>query len=77
MRYYHDILKLIGKTPLVRINKINPNKNVLMLAKLEKANPGGSVKDRITISMIEEAEKEGILTKDKTILRIVWARLIH
>ena len=68
MKYYHDILKLIGKTPLVRINKINPNKNVLLLAKLEKANPGGSVKDRITISMIEEAEKEGILTKDKIVI---------
>lgn len=68
MRYFHDILKLIGNTPLVRINKINPNKNVLMLAKLEKANPAGSVKDRIAISMIEEAEKDGILTKDKIII---------
>jgi len=68
MRYYHDILKLIGKTPLVRINKINPNKNVLMLAKLEKANPAGSVKDRIVISMIEDAENKGILTKDKIVI---------
>jgi len=68
MRYYHDILKLVGNTPLVRINKINPNKNVLMLAKLEKSNPAGSVKDRIAINMIEEGEKEGILTKDKIII---------
>ena len=68
MRYYQNILKLIGKTPLVRINKINPNKNVLILAKLEKQNPAGSVKDRITVSMIEAAEKEGILTKDKIII---------
>ncbi|MFX0188018.1 MAG: PLP-dependent cysteine synthase family protein [Candidatus Hodarchaeota archaeon] len=68
MRYYHDILKLVGNTPLVRINKINPNKNVLMLAKLEKSNPAGSVKDRIAVSMIEVAETEGILTKDKIII---------
>jgi cysteine synthase len=68
MRYYHDILKLVGNTPLVRINKINPNKNVLLLAKLEKANPAGSVKDRIAVSMIEEAEKDGALTKDKIII---------
>ena len=68
MRYFHNILKLVGNTPLVRINKTNPNKNVLLLAKLEKANPAGSVKDRIAVSMIEEAEKEGVLTKDKIII---------
>lgn len=68
MKYYQNILKLIGRTPLVRINKINPNKNVLMLAKLEKFNPAGSVKERIAISMIEEAEKQGILTKEKIII---------
>ncbi|MFX1393608.1 MAG: PLP-dependent cysteine synthase family protein [Promethearchaeota archaeon] len=68
MRYYYNILKLVGGTPLVRINKINPNKNVLMLAKLEKSNPAGSVKDRIAVSMIEAAETEGILTKDKIII---------
>ena len=68
MRYFRDILKLVGNTPLVRINKTNPNKNVLLLAKLEKANPAGSVKDRIAVSMIEEAEKEGVLTKDKIII---------
>ncbi|MFX1344968.1 MAG: PLP-dependent cysteine synthase family protein [Promethearchaeota archaeon] len=68
MKYYSNILKLIGRTPLVRIEKCNPNPNVLLLAKLEKYNPAGSVKDRIAISMIEEAEKEGILTKDKIII---------
>ena len=68
MRYYQNILKLIGKTPLVRINKINPNKNVLILAKLEKQNPAGSVKDRITVSMIEAAENEGILNNEKIII---------
>ena len=68
MKYYSDILKLIGRTPLVRINKSNPNSNVLMLVKLEKYNPSGSVKDRIAISMIEEAEKAGILTHKKVII---------
>lgn len=68
MKYYSDILKLIGRTPLVRINKSNPNSNVLMLAKLEKYNPSGSVKDRIAISMIEEAEKVGVLTHKKVII---------
>jgi len=68
MKYYQNILKLIGRTPLVRINKINPNKNVLMLAKLEKQNPAGSVKDRITVSMIEAGEIDGTLTKDKIII---------
>ena len=68
MKYYSNILKLIGRTPLVRIEKSNPNPNVLLLAKLEKYNPAGSVKDRIAISMIEEAEKQGILTKEKIII---------
>jgi len=68
MRYYSNILKLIGRTPLVRINKSNPNPNVLMLAKLEKYNPSGSVKDRIAISMIEEAEKKGLLTPEKVVI---------
>ena len=63
-----NILKLIGNTPLVKINKLNPNKNVELYAKLESFNPGGSVKDRIGLSMIEEAEKSGGLTKDKIIL---------
>jgi len=63
-----SILKLIGKTPLVEINKINPNKKVKILAKLEGNNPGGSVKDRPALYMVEEAEKSGELTKDKIIL---------
>lgn len=63
-----NILKLIGNTPLIKINKLNPNKNVELYAKLESFNPGGSVKDRIGLSMVEEAEKSGELTKDKIIL---------
>lgn len=62
------VLDLIGNTPLVRIRKINPNPNVELWAKLESANPGGSVKDRVALAMIEEAEKSGKLTKDKIIL---------
>ncbi len=68
MKYFSNILKLVGRTPLVRINKINPNPKVLLLAKLEKYNPAGSVKDRIAVSMIEEAEKAGILTEDKIVI---------
>ena len=65
---FTDILKLIGNTPLVRLNRLNPNKKVAVWAKLESFNPGGSVKDRIALSMIEAAEKSGALTKNKTII---------
>jgi cysteinyl-tRNA synthetase len=65
---FTDILKLIGNTPLVRLNRLNPNKKVAVWVKLESFNPGGSVKDRIALSMIEAAEKSGALTKDKTII---------
>jgi len=62
------ILQLIGNTPLVRINNLNPNKNVTIYAKLEGQNPTGSVKDRIALSMIQQAEIEGRLTKGKIII---------
>ncbi|MCL2698511.1 MAG: cysteine synthase [Oscillospiraceae bacterium] len=65
---YNNILEAIGKTPLVRINRINPNPAVPMYAKLEGFNPTGSVKDRIALKMIEQAEADGLLTKDKIIL---------
>ena len=65
---YNNILDQIGKTPLVTVKRINPNKNVRILAKLEYFNPGGSVKDRPALRMIEDAEKKGELTKDKIIL---------
>jgi cysteine synthase len=57
-----------GKTPFVRINKLNPNKKVMTYAKVEGANPTGCIKDRIALSMIQQAEGEGSLTKGKTIL---------
>jgi len=65
---YNNILDAIGNTPLVRINKMNPNPAVLMFAKLEGFNPTGSIKDRIALKMIEQAEQEGTLAKDKIII---------
>ena len=62
------ILSLIGNTPLVPIMRLNPNPKVELYAKLECNNPGGSVKDRIALSMIEHAEKAGELTKSKILL---------
>jgi len=63
-----DILQTIGNTPIVRINKLNPNKNTTVFAKLEGLNPSGSIKDRIALSMIQQAEISGKLTKGKTII---------
>ncbi len=63
-----NILELIGNTPIVKINRLNPNPNVNIFTKLEGQNPGGSIKDRIALKMIEEAEKSGKLTKTKTII---------
>ncbi len=62
------MLALIGNTPLVRLRQLCPNPDVEIWAKLECANPGGSVKDRIAKSMIEAAEASGELTREKTIL---------
>jgi cysteine synthase B len=61
------ILQCIGNTPIASID-LNPNPGVKLFAKLEGNNPGGSVKDRIALYMVEAAEKEGRLTKDKIIL---------
>ena len=66
--YYQNILEVIGHTPLVKINKLNPNPRVTVLAKLEFLNPGGSIKDRIGSYMIDKAEKEGKLKKGGTIV---------
>ncbi|MHA2424574.1 MAG: PLP-dependent cysteine synthase family protein, partial [Candidatus Thorarchaeota archaeon] len=68
MEFYEDVSKIVGKTPLVRINKLNPYPEITLLAKLEKMNPGGSVKDRIAKFMIEVAEKRGDLTKEKVVI---------
>ena len=65
---YNNILEAIGNTPLVRINKLCPNPAVRIYAKLEGFNPTGSIKDRISLKMVEQAEQEGTLTKDKIII---------
>ena len=65
---HNNILEAIGNTPLVKINRLNPNPAVQMYAKLEGFNPTGSIKDRIALKMIEQAEQEGTLTKDKIII---------
>lgn len=62
-----NILELIGNTPHVRINNLF-NKNYEVWYKLERANPGGSIKDRIGLSMIEDAEKRGLINKDTVII---------
>ena len=64
----HSILDAIGNTPLVEIKRLNPNPNVRILAKLEYFNPGGSVKDRPALYMIEAAEKSGELAQGKTLI---------
>ncbi|MHA2140154.1 MAG: PLP-dependent cysteine synthase family protein [Candidatus Thorarchaeota archaeon] len=68
MRYYEEIGRIIGKTPLIKMGRTNPYPNVLILAKLERMNPGGSVKDRIALSMLEDAERNGFLKPDKIII---------
>ena len=63
-----NILGTIGTTPMVRINRLCPNPNVKIFAKLEGFNPTGSIKDRIALRMIEAAERDGRLTPGKTII---------
>jgi cysteinyl-tRNA synthetase len=65
---HENILQQIGNTPIVRINSFDLPKEVRIYAKLESYNPGGSVKDRIALSMIEAGEKSGLLHKDKIVL---------
>ncbi len=64
----HNILEAVGKTPLVKLNRITEDISSPVYVKLEALNPGGSVKDRIGLSMIEAAEKEGLLKPGDTIV---------
>lgn len=68
MAYYNDIRELIGNTPMVKLNNFDVKKNVNIFAKLELWNPGGSVKDRIGVSMIKDAEAKGLLKPGYTIV---------
>ena len=68
MHYYDNVLGLIGRTPLVKLNRMTRDIKALVLAKMENLNPGFSVKDRIGISMIEAAEREGKLKPGGTIV---------
>lgn len=68
MKYANNILELVGNTPLVKLNRIATGIRPLLLAKMEQLNPGGSVKDRIGLKMIEDAEQRGLLRKGGTIV---------
>jgi cystathionine beta-synthase len=68
MNYYENVLGLIGRTPLVKLNRITEGLRATVLAKMESLNPGYSVKDRIGISMVEAAEREGILKPGGTVI---------
>ena len=65
---YDDILATIGRTPVVRLNKVRDTLAAALWVKLESFNPGGSVKDRPALNMIEDAERRGVLTPDMTIV---------
>ena len=67
-RVYNNIVETIGRTPLVRLNKIAENIDPTIYVKIEAFNPGSSVKDRICMAMIDRAEKEGIINKDTKIV---------
>jgi cysteine synthase len=68
MAVYSSVLEMIGGTPMIDVSVLSPNPNVRILGKMEGQNPAGSVKDRIALRMIEEAEADGTLTPGKTII---------
>ena len=70
MEVHKTILDVIGNTPLVRLNKVSQGLKPTILAKLENLNPGGSVKDRIGVAMIEEAERKGLLRPGGTFVGV-------
>lgn len=67
-KIHNNVLETIGKTPLIKLNQLTQGTNAIVVAKLESRNPGGSVKDRICLSMIVEAEKQGLIKPDTTII---------
>ncbi len=68
MKIYNNILETIGNTPMVRLNKITRDVKATVLAKVETSNPGNSVKDRMAVKMIEDAEKAGLIKPGGTII---------
>jgi cystathionine beta-synthase len=68
VRYYDNVVEIIGNTPLVRLNSVTDGIAATVLAKVEYFNPGGSVKDRIALRMVEDAEKSGLLQPGGTIV---------
>lgn len=68
MKVYNNILETIGNTPLVRLNKLTKDVKATILAKVETTNPGNSVKDRMAVKMIEDAEKAGLIKPGGTII---------
>ena len=68
MSHHENVLSAIGNTPLVRLNKVADPNGATVLAKLEYLNPGGAIKDRMAVHMIEKAEKAGLLRKGGVIV---------
>ncbi len=67
-KIYNNIVETVRRTPLVKLNKVTAGLDAIILLKCEFFNPLGSVKDRIGMAMIEEAEKKGVLKKDTVIV---------
>ncbi len=65
---FHNVLSRIGNTPIIKLNSLKVKSGVEIWAKIESINPGGSIKDRVALSMIEEAEKAGLLTPKKVVV---------
>jgi cysteine synthase A len=65
---FNNVLETIGKTPLIRLNRLTRDTKCILVAKTESRNPGGSVKDRICLSMITEAEKQGLIEPKNTVI---------
>lgn len=68
MKYYNNVLETIGNTPLIRLNKITKDIKATILAKVETTNPGNSVKDRMALKMVEDAEAQGLIKPGGTVI---------
>ncbi len=68
MKIYEDITKTVGKTPVVKINKLTKGLYAEIYAKLEFFNPLSSIKDRVAVAIIEDAEAKGLIDKDSVII---------